>query len=632
MYEQRALFVDLRSGYYRIERLTDHDIIGPVDFGFREWVRARALCFGGGPFMGSVLPGSNRLIFTGHSPCWEGFYVSTMGGAALTFENVGIDYVSLTGRCPAPAVLVLRREGQEQVAVDLAPIDPVAAWRGNGSGETGFFALQHHLWDRFAGTFSSQPRILGVGPAALATDFGAIGSSKVDKKGLTHVDCWAGRGGLGSQMAREHNLFGIIFGGSFIDSDLDDRKLADVYFKKRYDMRMILKDKDSTRKYRYDPDLDTGGTLGVNFTQLKDKMFSFNYRSVRWAESERLELHRVLVEEHYLEQFNQETIANKQYTHCGESCLAVCKKMNGRYKKDYEPYETMGPNSAIFDQRAAEQVVWRCDSLGFDGIQMGGVISWLFELIDDGLVAIETLGLPAAPVFAREQFRVVEDSAHNADLACLLMEKITAREAPLDFSNGAREVAPRLAGERGELRAVLDRLVVNCAGERGWMVPNQYWVPGMLSPMPIMGKYFEYYGDDFLPPRVLGRYNAERMAQEIMLDNMGFCRFHRGWGEELLPEIFTDHWHEATDMRAHHTALVRRINAHNPSALWQAGRVIELLHGYLRRKAEDSATSPELTHWLSRFDADPKEAARDYWYEIRKGVDEALAEDYAPAG
>ena len=141
-----------------------------------------------------------------------------------------------------------------------------------------------------------------------------------------------------------------------------------------------------------------------------------------------------------------------------------------------------------------------------------------------------------------------------------------------------------------------------------------------------MGKYFEYYGDDYLPPRTLGRYNAERMAREVMLDNMGFCRFHRGWGEELLPEIFTDFWKVDTDVEAHHTALVRRINAHNRSSFWESQRVIELLHSYLRRKAEGGAEAPELTAWLSRFEADPREAARDYWYEIRKGIDEALAE------
>jgi glyceraldehyde-3-phosphate dehydrogenase (ferredoxin) len=631
MLEQKALAIDLQSGFYRVERINDRGILGPVDFGFREWSRHRALCFGGGPFMGSILPGSNRLIFTGPSPCWDGFYISTMGGAAHTFDNVGIDFVSLRNRCAVPSVLVLQREGQEQVELVLVPVEPVAIWaegrRGSeGEIEQGFVALQRYLWDRFCGRFSNPPRVLAVGPAALRTDFGAIGSSKAETGGLTHVDCWAGRGGLGSRMAQHHNLFGIVLGGSHIDRDFDDRKLADVYFKRRYDMRMILKDKDATRKYRYEPELQTGGTFGVNFTKLKDRLFFFNYRSVEWPTAARLELHRRLIVEHYLKQFNEETIANKKFAHCGEPCLAVCKKMWGPYKKDYEPYQALGPNAGIFDQRAAEQVVWLCDSMGFDTIQVGGVVSWLMELVDEGMLDPGSCGLTERPVFAPETFDAERDSRTNAAVACGLVRAIVDGRGELDFQRGALAVARRIGVSSGKAREVLDRLVVNCAGERGWMVPNQYWVPGMFSPMPIMGKYFEYYGDDFVPPRTLGRLNAERMSQELFLDNMGFCRFHRAWAEELLPEIFRDFWEEEVDLRAHHLALTRRINAGNTSAYWRSRRVEALLHGYLRRKKEEGTQRPELDEWLARFESDRTAAARDFWYEIRKGVDEAVEE------
>ena len=158
------------------------------------------------------------------------------------------------------------------------------------------------------------------------------------------------------------------------------------------------------------------------------------------------------------------------------------------------------------------------------------------------------------------------------------------------------------------------------------MVPNQYWVPGMFSPMPIMGKYYEYYGEDFSPPRALGRANADRFAQELTLDNMGFCRFHREWAEELVPEIFKEFHGVTMDVRAHHLALARRVNARNASAFWESSRVVALVHGFLRRKADEAKDGPrpELAEWLARFDADAPAAARDYFYEIRKGVDEAL--------
>jgi len=626
MNEQKALAIDLRTGFYRVERLADPKIRGPIDFGFREWERDRALCFGGGPFMGSILPGSNRLMFTGHSPCWQGFYVSTMGGAAHTFDNVGIDFVSLRGRCPEPSALLLRREGQEQVEVEIHPLPLREVFAGSGEEhDLGFFALQRHLWERFGETYSSPPRVLAVGPAALATDFGAIGSSRVDAKGLTHVDCWAGRGGLGSRMAQEHNLFGVVLGGSHIDRDFDDRKLADVYFKRRYEMRMILKDKDATRKYRYDPALQTGGTLGVNFHRLKDRLFFFNYRSVDWPLEQRLALHQRLIVEHYLRQFNEETIAEKKFAHCGEPCLAVCKKMWGPYKKDYEPYQTLGPNAGIFDQREAEKTVWLCDAMGFDTIQAGGVVSWLMELCDAGLLEPARYGLPAGrPVFDPEGFDPVHDSAHNGELARSLVHAIAERRGELDFTRGAREVARRIGERTGRPVEVLDPLVVNNAGERGWMVPNQYWVPGMFSPMPIMGKYFEYYGDDFVPPRTLGRMNAERMCQELLLDNMGFCRFHREWAEELVPEIYRDFWEDDADLRAHHRRLGRRISAANISAYYRSARVEALVHGYLRRKREEGVDRPELADWLGRFERDRPAAARDFWYEIRKGIDEAF--------
>jgi glyceraldehyde-3-phosphate dehydrogenase (ferredoxin) len=646
MYEQRALYVDLASGYYRVERIRGLDIIGPVDFGFAEWNRTRATCIGGGAFMGSVLPGSNRLIVTGHSPCWDGFYISTIGGAAAIFENLGINYVALNGRCPTRSVLVLRREKQEEVEVEVAPVALSALWgklcsrdaaeadarkaTSVDGEEEGFYALQKHLWDRYAQCYSTPPRILAVGPAALATDFGAIGSSKVDADGPTRVDCWAGRGGLGSRLVQHHNLYGVVFGGSFIDLDLDDRKLADGYFQKRYTLRMTLKDKEATTKYRYDPGLQTGGTLGVNFAKLKERMFSFNYRSVEWPTAARLELHQRLVVDHYLKQFNEETIAKKAFAHCGEPCVAVCKKMRGPYKKDYEPYETMGPNLGVFDQRAAEKVVGLADAMGFDTIQIGGVLSWLFELCADGIVGAAELGLAEPPAFGADGFRVEEDSLRNAEAACTLLRRIVERQGDLDLSDGARAAARRIGARTSRAREVADRLVVNCASERGWMVPNQYWVPGMFSPMPIMGKYFEYYGDDFVPPRSLGRFNAERMCQELLLDNLGFCRFHREWAEELLPEIFRDFWGAGVDLRAHHGALARRINARNASSFWESERVVRLVQRYLEKKAEDGVKRPELDEWLARFARDPWAAGRDYWYEIRKGVDEALEEARPP--
>ena len=61
--------------------------------------------------------------------------------------------------------------------------------------------------------------------------------------------------------------------------------------------------------------------------------------------------------------------------------MAICKKVHGPYKKDYEPYQTMGPLCGIFDRRAAEKLNHHADMYGFDAISVGGVLAWMMECL-----------------------------------------------------------------------------------------------------------------------------------------------------------------------------------------------------------------------------------------------------------
>ena len=155
----------------------------------------------------------------------------------------------------------------------------------------------------------------------------------------------------------------------------------------------MAKDLEATVKYRYDPKFETGGTFGVNYATIGGRVLAFNYRTIYMQEAERLDLHEKFIVNHYLRQFNEETIATKQNHHCGEPCPAVCKKTRDEFKKDYEPYQTMGPLCGIFDQRAAERLNHHADMYGFDGISAGGVLSWLLDCLDQGLVEPEELGV-----------------------------------------------------------------------------------------------------------------------------------------------------------------------------------------------------------------------------------------------
>lgn len=620
--QQKVLFVDASTSYYKIKKYDISEYFGPVDLGLHLSGRYKTLNFGVGLLAGSIIPGSNRLIVTGFSPCWGGFYISSMGGAGLVFDHLGINMLSLTGKSSQPSILYLNRQHGEEIEVELVPIDIHNIWN---QGEKGFYSLMQYTYEQFSSKYDNDPRILATGPASYASDIGAIGSAPIVNGKVTNVDTWAGRGGFGSRLLQDHGIAAIIYGGTYIDEDFRDRKVADEWFVQRYNKILAVKDFEATTKYRFDPKFDTGGTLGVNYASNAGTMFSFNYQSMYWTEEERKDWHEKMIAQHYLIQFNNDTIKQKNQSNCGEPCSAVCKKMRDKYKKDYEPYQVMGPLSGIFDQNAAELLNHHADMYGFDAISVGGVIAWLMECLDKGVLTKEELAVSKMPVFKREGFRIVEDSMHNAELGIELLDAMIQGKGLLNMKEGARKMSRNMARLKG--RDVIDMFVYTAFGRNGWMVPNQYWTPGALSPMAIMGKYYMYYGADFIEPRILGQVNAERFKQELIMDNMGICRFHRAWAEEMLPEIVESLFglKEYFIRKTENTAC--RINSRNASIFWESQRNIDFIHTWLKRvKEQMNGENVDLDKWIKRFNESGKEAALHFWYEIHKGIHEKLLE------
>ncbi len=619
---QRVLMVDATTGFYKMRKYGFDRYFGPVDLGIHMTEAYGSLNFGVGIFAGSIFPGSNRLIVTGFSPCWQGYYISSMGGAGLVFDNLGINMLSLVGRAPVPSVLVLNRNHGEEIDVEVVPVEVEEIWK---TGRTGVYALTDTVYERFKGRYVTDPRILATGPAALHTDMGGILSVPIFKGKISHVDTWAGRGGFGSALVQKHGIVAIIYGGTLVDEDFRDRKVADEWFRNKYDQHLVQKDMEVTTKYRYDHKLQTGGTFGVNYAGMGGRIMAFNYRTLFWSEEERQTLHRNFIVGHYLKQFNEETIVTKQQATCGEPCVAVCKKMNGTFKKDYEPYQTLGPLCGIFDQRAAEKLNHHADAMGFDAISCGGVIAWLMDLLDRGHLPPEDLGVTEKPRWTVSQFDVEKDSMHNAELGCALIDAILKRRGCLDLREGVRKWSRMESRHRG--MALHDSLVYLAFNRRGWMVPNQYWVSGVLSPMAIMGKYYMIYSYDFIPPRTLGRMCAERMKKELVVDNLGTCRFHRGWAEEMLPEVMGSLYGSREAYLRAIEVLASRLNSRNSPIFWESERNIDYLYTFLKRKKEiDSLEDPRLDSWLTRFDEDKVEAAKAFWYETLMGIDESLRE------
>lgn len=619
---QKVLLVDASTGYYKTEHFKLGDFFGPVDLGLHLSGKFNTLNISTGLFAQSIFPGSNRMIFTGFSPCWGGFYISSMGGAGLIFDDLGLNMVSIKGKASTPSVLYLNRMHGEEIQVEIHPVDVHAVWN---SGRKGVYSVMDYLFKKFGARYEKDPRILAVGPAAESTDFGAVVSVPITRGKMTYVDTWAGRGGFGSKMLQDHGIVGVIYGGTVIDNDFRDHKVADGWFQEKYQQKLALKDFEATIKYRFDPKCETGGTFGVNYATMGARIMAFNYRTIYMTEEERKEIHQRFVVDHYLKQFNDETIKTRKQATCGEPCAAVCKKMHGKFKKDYEPYQAMGPQTGVFDQRAAEMLNHHADILGFDAISAGGVLSWLMECLDLGHFTPEELGVGNLPRWNIADFDVVGDSLHNARIGIELLDAIIHKKGVVDLSLGARKFA-RVQSRKKQKR-LHDLFVYTAFGRKGWMVPNQYWTPGVLMPLPIMGKYYMYYGNDFVAPRKLGQMCADRFNSEMILDNSGVCRFHRLWAEEMLPEIFRSLYQLKDEFLAANAITTSRINSRNASVFWESERNLDYVLTFMKRKRDiEKVADPEMDDWIDRFETDKKAAGLDFWYEVHKGIHESLRE------
>lgn len=652
--KQRELRIDLSSGAFEINpigrRVRGIHIVGPVDYGWANYLDREAetgrtdpdiLTWGGGPLAGSRIPGTRRMVFCGYSPAWEGFYASSIGGVSYVMHRVGVDFIQITGSAPQDSVLILNHNHGE-IHVRLEPINPDVIWNGyadpDGALLVGFYALQQVVFDRYASEYDGDfVRVFAVGPAARSTNQGIIGSNQVRKGRIQPIDEWAGRGGLGSRLLQTHRIAACIFGGDWEDPDLKDSKEIDRYFQHYYNDTMIKVDLGATEKYRYVPGFQTGGTFGVNMHTVDDKLLSFNYTSVYASDQQRLEQHENYIRQHYLKQFNDEIIQPKNFAHCGEPCSVACKKYVGEFKKDFEPYAALGPQCGVFDQRAAETLAHFVDSLGIDAIQYGGMISWLMELIAKGIIDPSLFDLPPADEMRFEftsrpdQFDLVADSKRNAEYAQAIAEMMMFAPEGEIFRRGPRFAAHQLALEMGEemgnLQGILQGAVYTLHGEWGAMTPNQYWVPGMLSPMPMMGKYFVYYGVDYQPPRILGRKSVERMVYELFSENSGVCRFHRKWVEAIIDEIISAHYDFKIDYKAHQYELAQAIYQREGKAtgFWENERIVDIVWQYLEKWKREGLVDESLSDWVRRFREDKWLAARAYWEEIRQGIEEAFS-------
>jgi glyceraldehyde-3-phosphate dehydrogenase (ferredoxin) len=624
------LKIDLNTQMWGVSCPIDQSLIGPVQYGWDRYKKQPdSMTFGGGLLAGSPLPGTRRMIVCGYSPQWEGFFSSALGGAMYVMHRLGVNFIWLSGQLKTESILFLNYSNGNYI-INFEPIKPADYWLGftdhNGVNQTGFYGLQSYLFEKYKDQYQGDNwRILTVGPASSNTVSGGIGSNHIKQGELTVIDDWAGRGGLGSRLLQYHKIAGIVFGGDWQDPAMKEAKELDTYFLEKFNKSAILADLALSEKYRYVPKFNTGGTFGVNMHEGEDRIFSFNYSSIYQTPEKRLQQHQNFISDHYLKQFNEEIIQKKSFTHCGEPCGVACKKYSQEYKKDYEPYEALGPNIGVFDQRAAEKVNKYIDTQGMDAIQAGGTAAWLMELFSQKLLNPEDFGLENLRMkftfsYSLTDFDIVHDSMVNALAAIQILEMILHTDPGIPFRKGIRFAAKWL--DQKYSIDTINRAVFLSHGENGCMVPNQYWVPGMFSPMPIMGKYFTYYGNDFLSTQDLGKKNVERFVYELYSENSGSCRFHRKWVEDIIDEIILSHFDLHFDYWKTNFTLAQEITRAelNKSVYWESTRVVDIINQFMVLWKERGLIDPNLDRILAAFTTNSHDAGLSYWNELIESI------------
>lgn len=643
----RALFIDVSTRKTWVKEYPIEEVMGPIELGLKihleeleTWKKPvyspeNALVLGAGLFAGSKLYGSHRLVAAFKSPLTRGFHVAAMGGAAYQFR-LGVDAIVVVGKSNKPLILKLEDPGTGEVKVEFIEIEEKRLeeiWRGY-KGLEGVYALQEYLSDTYREFYEKYDgRSVLVGPAAKYTSLGALASITLHKGKIDWgSEDYAARGGPGSVLYRAHHVAAIIYGGAYdrsrdLPEQLRDLKTVNQLFlsiaKKPY-VTMVI---EAGTKYRFNPKLNTGGTLGGNYPHLKTFTPMFNWNMIYLPQELRQRLHDLIMK-FIWEPFNREAIETKSWKTCGEPCPIACKKVRlGRYKSDYEPYEGFGPFIGVFEIHEAQKAVEKVDALGFDAIETGQVIGFLYDAMEKGLLKPEELGLPRKPFFNPEKYNI-EYSKTNAELAVSILEKLAWGENPV----------LKLVGERGLRSAAKildilfedrvkqagwrfsDLIVYASFGEEGHITPNYYWTPGMVAPLAVLGRYWTLYKSIFTEPEEYAEKAFTRAIKEMWSDNGGFCRFHRGWLEKTLDKIL-EQLFGLKDLDGRYKELYKKILEYQDKAgaapsFWDSRKVID----YLAFGAKEFGNEK----WTTLFQLNKEKAAREWWRRFNEKISDLL--------
>ncbi len=643
----RVARINVSSGSYTIKEYNISEVLGPIDVGLKiheeleSWKYDvfspnNALILGAGPFAGGKLFGSHRLIALFRSPESKGIHFSAMGGVAYKFIGCGVHAVSIEGMGSKPIVITIEgnTEGIVKVKLDYIELEELERIYRGYEGYIGAFALIRYLLDRYLETIQTlNARPIVVGPAALRTVYGAIVSVDIDpsKKLLIHGrEDYAARGGGGSVLAQAHNVVAIIAGGTWkpkLPEELNNISNLNELYKKITGTDFVSTVTKSTVKYRYDQSIGAGGTFGVNYPHYRELLPLFNYNTMYVPKHIKKKLVDMLLENFWLPFVEETFVKSKSWETCGEPCPAACKKIWRGKKVDYEPFNALGPFIGVLDLELVTKAVDIGDQLGYDLITLGHIVAWLLEAVYKGLLKPEEVGIDDIPSLDPSALNISLWSK-NIRLAEKIILNILEKKTDvlkLVAEKGIRAAAKELDNmfkDRVEkIRTRFEDIVVYVPyGEDGYMTPTFYWSPGVVLPLVIAGKYLTNYTPTFSEPEEFAKTVAIRILKEMIIENTGLCRFHRGWFEKNASDLYKLLGIDI-DLDKYANELYIKMALYNIRS-GAKPRYIE------SEKVKDIfvtlALETNSVNWISKFNTDRENSVKEWWNRASKYIVEQL--------
>lgn len=627
----RYVHVDLSEKKYHVREYKE-GFLGPVDVGvylhlnvYETYKRHvydpyNVVVIGKGPFAKGAIFGSHRLVVVFRSPLTRGLHVATLGGAAYRFLGVGLDGVVIEGKAQEPTILLLigKKSGLHLEFHQISADALFKVYR-EYKGARGTRALTKYLLEQFADTFKEYKcRLIAVGPTAYRTSMAGIYSPSIDYEtlGIRNED-WAARGGGGSVFARAHNLVALVYGGEVEVQEPGSRfEYINALILSTLGVPFVKLVTEATIKYNYDRDLKTGGTFGCNIEIYRDRIPALNWNTLFADKKKREQIYEKLREK-YLKPFNEQIINIGIWRTCDEPCPVTCKKTLGNKHVDYEPMTAVGPMLGVIDFNEALEILDLVDELGLDAIEVGNVVGWVMEAVEKGLLKPEEVGIEETPVldpskWDEEHIKVNKRAALKIVEGLVYGENAVLRLIAEEGIRGACKKLNEMFKERVLSMGIKfeDLAVYVPFGEHGAITPNFYWSPGFFAPLPVLGKYWTYYALTFSDPGEYARVTLHRALMEYLVENAGWCRFHRGWVEKALPHLYKYLYGFEGNLVEHARKYYRMIVEYQE----KASSLPEFFEGVKTIKLLASAACEYgAKEWCEKFQRDLVNSAKEWW-------------------